>query len=846
VPSTRKAFAFYLSVFAVTKLFAADAFFPSQFTLPKEYTLRAYSEFMPAPRLGVRPYEVLLSTREEILAEPYWSAVRADAHTFRIDATEEKEVLRPSLQYLSEHLLDDLAQLAAGKTAGGSQLKGIPAALLNENPHWYGELPKLRGPWVVLSTWVLSKTQDDQGRTPWTLQTVGEEERAFWRSHPENAPEWWRTFLTQVLEKPVTDLDSESFGIYTKEKLPPLLERWSVKPGDAVKILVTFAPLTGEWRKNYLSGKLIVLPHPLTRLFAGSPVYSELAKKYPEAKGFAWMQALSQFAAFPKLRVPRVRPFSTDEKWSRRRHRFSQNANALGEDLSSPAVSPFEGLFDPISDVIGLYGKPTARNAQVWGISGPLAGRFILDGPSANEAIITEARARIVSDRDRSRLQVRDVYPSMEINDQPVEWHRPWVAWRNSKGETVTDFSLSGRVLVGETPLSLSVSLTPPPRELLPPKIVPLTFSHTVEREAAFEKRYWEKLVDLTKKELSAKNNVDCAEHEAKDEHCGRNQLPQLNTEVLTPHYRTFGLDLMEHAFRWEMDFKIPWWGGLTQKQKNLIVVIPGTGDHSEAVWMADHYDTAYMEDIYEGNVDPDLAGHRHASAGADDNASATAALMEAARVLSKLRLKRDVWLVHLTGEEFPADCLGARALAEALVKQKPILKNQPNPKVVGVYVLDMIAHNTNRDSVGKGAIAPSIFQISPGRGNRAERLAELAWGSAKAWNARAKNWSQTHGRKQLWERSSTTKPPRQGEFPIFDAQIRRPDHPSSTLYNTDGQIFSDAGIPVVLFMENYDINRVGYHDTKDTLENIDLDYGAGVARIAIEAVAQAANADQM
>ena len=64
---------------------------------------------------------------------------------------------------------------------------------------------------------------------------------------------------------------------------------------------------------------------------------------------------------------------------------------------------------------------------------------------------------------------------------------------------------------------------------------------------------------------------------------------------------------------------------------------------------------------------------------------------------------------------------------------------------------------------------------------------------------------------------------------------------PRSTLFNTDGQIFSDAGVPVVLFMENYDINRKGYHDTHDTMENIDLDYGAAVAAIAIESVARAA-----
>jgi hypothetical protein len=53
--------------------------------------------------------------------------------------------------------------------------------------------------------------------------------------------------------------------------------------------------------------------------------------------------------------------------------------------------------------------------------------------------------------------------------------------------------------------------------------------------------------------------------------------------------------------------------------------------------------------------------------------------------------------------------------------------------------------------------------------------------------------------------------------------------------------IFSDTGIPVILFMENYDIDRSGYHDTHDTMENIDLDYGAAVSAIAIESVARIA-----
>jgi hypothetical protein len=66
-------------------------------------------------------------------------------------------------------------------------------------------------------------------------------------------------------------------------------------------------------------------------------------------------------------------------------------------------------------------------------------------------------------------------------------------------------------------------------------------------------------------------------------------------------------------------------------------------------------------------------------------------------------------------------------------------------------------------------------------------------------------------------------------------------EDPRSTLFNTDGQIFSDCGVPVVLFMENYDIKRSGYHDTGDTMQNIDLDYGAALAAIAIETVARVA-----
>jgi hypothetical protein len=81
----------------------------------------------------------------------------------------------------------------------------------------------------------------------------------------------------------------------------------------------------------------------------------------------------------------------------------------------------------------------------------------------------------------------------------------------------------------------------------------------------------------------------------------------------------------------------------------------------------------------------------------------------------------------------------------------------------------------------------------------------------------------------------------RYGQAGRSGAGTQEPAWRRSTLFNTDGQIFADAGIPTALFMENYDINREGYHDTQDTMANIDLDYGAAVAAIAIETVARTA-----
>src|SRR5262249_46703144 len=152
--------------------------------------------------------------------------------------------------------------------------------------------------------------------------------------------------------------------------------------------------------------------------------------------------------------------------------------------------------------------------------------------------------------------------------------------------------------------------------------------------------------------------------------------------------------------------------------------------------------------------------------------------------------------------------------------------------RVQGAFVLDMVAHNNPHER--------DVFQIAPGQGRQALWLAEQAHAANELWNAGAEVGNRRPGRRDLTRavrspRAACIPPP--FRFLPLAGEVRLPMDPRSTLYNTDGLMFADAGIPAVLFMENYDINRSGYHDTHDTMENIDLDYGAALTAITIETV---------
>jgi hypothetical protein len=603
-------------------------------------------------------------------------------------------------------------------------------------------------------------------------------------------------------------------------------------------------------------------------------------------------------------------------------------------------------LFSSDPDVVGLYGKPMARNSQIW----TERYEMLLDGPRAGrDELISAARAL----REGGRFGYRFYYPPMRVGKHEVFWHLPMVAFvdhHTGKSRVVDDAPLGymtahdahstdpgppvelwpelqrrpeymattrgykkgyghrdhqialnahklmevwdflgkrtlpweaarhivvipkdqtleqwlNQVANWNSPTSYGFLLYHTLRQIIAPQSdlaldplpEPITYRYTANR--AFEVAYWKTIAKLATGRFINKDNADCVRDSSTQKLLKHNKrdLEALGDWLLAYYRKLIARDGMrgkafagELPFQWQTDFDYPWMEGWlanqqgTLRERNLLVMIPGK-DRRRAVIMADHYDTAYMEDLYYKEKGGKLA--RVAAAGADDNHSATAALMLAAPVFVKLsragRLDCDVWLIHLTGEEFPSDCMGARHLAQSIV-EGTLKLNRPGQtaldlsgvKIGGVYVLDMIAHNRDRDR--------DVFQISPGLTKQSFWLAYQAHLANMIWNAHAVKWNRKPARRHrtAGRRSNDgVTIPEIARHPQLRGEVRIPRDMRSSLFNTDGQIFSDVGIPVVLFMENYDINRVGYHDTQDNMSNIDLDYGAAVAAIAIESVARA------
>jgi len=938
---------------------AAGAFLgPGRFPVP------AYSEFMPPPFVGLKPF-----TACDAGGAADNTSV-CDEHGVAVDEYEQEHELRPGLAKIASHLVLELRKLAAGSTHEFSR------TLLDGNLAWpealaaaarAGRYPQR--PFFVVQTLALSRTQDDKGNVRWTV---------FGASHQPAAAVFWRGFADSDEERFLrlmawasgdAPLPGEGLRFFGAEPELPGFARarlWrEQEPAERIHTLFTlepFAALPNSLQKAFLDGMLRILPTPASHVFSGHPGYRKLAAALPRATQIPLLHLFPRVQGGYTLRIPQsgwldehdpcqTRPSGSHRmvRHIERTHRWQRTPRdqaLVGDGAFTDEVTV--ALFSTNPDDLGLYGKPMARNAQIWSHDYQL----LLDGPRASQAELE--RAAEMLDRG-GRFGYRLYYPPMRAGTRELFWHLPLLA-RLSPGrdqaELHEDTLHFGRISAeataptGEGSLALAANLLDRPghreaaklfarepgqlrhttaqnlRKLLDfreylagplpgsfarallriakdttlgawldklPQLasdaaaaarlaedlraaiareVPLGAALTFEKTAtrAFEESLWRSIAALAEGEFRNKETADRvvinegrtggaaarAEHVEAGTHGDLDRLGQhlhqRYREAIERHGMQGRAQVFDHRFTWRTEFDLSWSEAWTQNQqgqaqeRNIVVVIPGK-DRTQAVIMADHYDTAYMEDVFETERGGD--GLRAAAAGADDNHSATATLLAAAEVFLPLaragRLERDIWLVHLTGEEFPSDCLGARALGQALVEKSLHLTAEDGStwdasvvRVVGAFVLDMIGHNNNHDR--------DVFQIASGEGAGSARLALHAHLANQRWNHQAREAAPERrglGRAQRMPDGKHVPPPF-APLPVA-GEVRVEWEPRSSLYNTDGQIFSDLGIPVVLFMENYDINRTGYHDTDDTMKNIDLDYASAVAAIAIESLAAVA-----
>jgi peptidase M28-like protein len=919
------------------------------------FPLRAYSELMPPPYVGIKPYD------PEIASACATFGV-SDPTALDVSEYEQAHELEPGLDRIADHIVGELGKLVGGRP------HALSRTLLADNPAWPADLAAAAAaglladePLALALPLALSRTQDDKGNDRWTL---------FGASHDGPAAPIWRSLddagqLHRLVGWAVGAPAEAVRVLADADEVPAFLRPHLLGDGSlaSVRALVAFRPfahLPEPVRRAYLTRKLTLFPCPASLVFFEHPRYRELAKTLPRAMQIPLLHLFPRIEESCAIRVPQsgwldegdraqaaghghrvVDRVARTHRWQR----VARDADVAGDGRYSDKVTA--ALFATDPDVVGLYDKPMARNAQVWTEDYQL----LLDGTRAGRADIERA-ARAIG--RGGRFGYRFHYPPMRAGTRELFWHLPLCARRGPAGGAAERFAGGaplGYVTAeadGPPPIALAPQLLARPAHRAAAALFPhepghrrFTTTHNVRklleireylgaplapslaralvhtRKAAgldawlaelpamasdaaaaaklvaslraaigpeedlgptltlggagsrgFEESIWRTIASLAEGDFRQKENADgiavnrgrtggpaaraagLVVAERRDLERLGDHLHERHRALIAKHGMEGRAEVVDQVFTWTTDFAYPWMEGWARNQhgagqeRNIVVMIPGR-DRGSAVLMGDHYDTAYMEDVYDADRGGDKL--RAPAAGADDNHSATTALLTAADVLLPLaragKLERDVWLVHLTGEEFPADSLGARALVEAAVERRLVFTTEAGDRrdvshvrIVGAFILDMIGHNTERDR--------DVFQIAPGEGAGSARLALRAHRANERWNRAAAAWNRApdrHGRGRAQRMPDGSRPPPPFAHLALTGEVRLEWEPRSTLYNTDGQIFSDVGIPVVLFMENYDISRTGYHDTHDTMANIDLDYVAALTAIAIEAVADTA-----
>lgn len=216
------------------------------------------------------------------------------------------------------------------------------------------------------------------------------------------------------------------------------------------------------------------------------------------------------------------------------------------------------------------------------------------------------------------------------------------------------------------------------------------------------------------------------------------------------------------------------------QEVSNLVAELPGGRRKNEIVVLGAHYDTVAS------------------TPGADDNASAVAVLIEAARLLRESSPKRTVRFVSFACEEPPHFYTGD--MGSQVYARECRMRNE---KIRGMLCLEMVGYYSTE---------PLSQQIPPGI-PRAIHWKFPKRGKFLAAVGNMRSW------RLLWQFRRGFK--RAVRFPLFS--IALPES-ISEIRLSDNSSFWDQGYPALMLTDTSFLRNPNYHLASDTPETLDYE----------------------
>jgi len=193
-------------------------------------------------------------------------------------------------------------------------------------------------------------------------------------------------------------------------------------------------------------------------------------------------------------------------------------------------------------------------------------------------------------------------------------------------------------------------------------------------------------------------------------------------------------------------------------------------------------------------------------SPGADDNASGVAALLETARVLSRMKLRNEVLFCAFNLEEL--NMIGSSHLAKRLKSE--------GATVAGMLSLEMLGYTNRRP--GSQKYPPGFGWFYP---DRADFIAVVGnWRSATLLKSFAAALKRVDG------------------LPVETLSVMGNGFLVPQVRLSDHAPFWDAGFPALLLTDTAFMRNPNYHTAFDTIETLDLEFMAKVCRGIVNGVA--------